>query len=106
MWLEFGKIIYYSFKKDYPVPEKYYFVAPKECGTSFTHLLQNTDELKKEILAKWDKDVSTGITKSEVVSLTPELAAYINRSSFRHRQRRATHHFLALYGYSTCIYRR
>ena len=81
--MEFGKIIYYSFKKDYPIPEKYYFVAPKGCGTSLTQLLQNSDELKKKLLSKWDEDISAQITKSEVISLTPEIRAYINDFNFK-----------------------
>jgi hypothetical protein len=78
MWIEFGKIIYYTFIKEYPVPKKYFFVAPKGCGTSFTKLLQNESDIKAGLLAHWDKDVSEHITSGVKIGLTPELTAYIN----------------------------
>lgn len=83
MWVEFGKIIYYTFKGDYPIPEKYYFVAPKGCGTSLTQLLQNPTELRNSILKKWDKYISSEITKDEVITLTPALKTYIDNFNFK-----------------------
>ena len=39
IWVEFGKVIFYSFRGDYPAPNKYYFVAPKGIGTTLAMLL-------------------------------------------------------------------
>jgi len=78
MWIEFGKIIYYTFLKEYPVPKKYFFIAPKGCGTSFTKLLQNGSDIKTGLLAHWEKDISESITSGHKIGLAPELTAYIN----------------------------
>jgi hypothetical protein len=78
MWIEFGKLIYYTFKKEYPVPKKYYFISPKGCGTSFTKLLQNGSDIKEGVLAHWDKDISEDIISGVKIELTPELKSYIN----------------------------
>lgn len=41
IWIEIGKIIYYSYKNEYTVPRKYYFVASQNVGTS----LQKSERL-------------------------------------------------------------
>lgn len=82
MWIEFGKIIYYTHNGDYPVPRKYYFVAPKGCGTSFSTLLSNAEEIKKGMLAQWDKGISESITSNVKHELTPELKAHIEKFDF------------------------
>jgi hypothetical protein len=39
IWVEIGKIIYYSYKGEYPPPRKHYFVASRDIGTSLEKLL-------------------------------------------------------------------
>lgn len=82
VWLEFGKIIYYTYNGDYPAPRKYYFVAPKGCGTSFSTLLSNADGIKKGVLAQWKKEISESITSGANYELTPSLKAYIDKFDF------------------------
>jgi hypothetical protein len=55
---EFGKLIFFSKRGDFPPPERYYFVAPKDLSTKFSELLKNTSELKTRILDSWDKSIS------------------------------------------------
>ncbi|MCL0196150.1 hypothetical protein M2T54_29220, partial [Klebsiella pneumoniae] len=38
VWVEFGKIIWYSYKGEYTVPRRYYFVSPRGAGTSLSRL--------------------------------------------------------------------
>lgn len=66
VYKEFGKILYYCFKKDYPIPRNYYFVAPKGCGTSLSKLLQNSTLLKKAIIENWDSYCKTKIIKGDI----------------------------------------
>lgn len=82
MWVEFGKIIYYTHNGDYPVPRKYYFVAPKGCGTSFSTLLTKADEIKKGVLEQWDKDISGNISSGVKHEMTPELKTHIDNFEF------------------------
>lgn len=55
VYKEFIKLLYHTFKLEYPIPRKYYFVSPKGCGTSLSKLLQNPTELKNAIVSNWDK---------------------------------------------------
>ncbi|CAJ1801983.1 ABC-three component system protein [Aeromonas dhakensis] len=79
---EFGKLIFFSKRGDFPPPERYYFVAPKDLSTKFSELLKNTSELKTRILDSWDKSISKKITTSETVPLTADLKTYINNFDF------------------------
>lgn len=63
---EFGKILYHTFKLEYPKPRKFYFVSPKGCGTSLSKLLQNPVELKDALKKNWLKYCETEITNVEV----------------------------------------
>ena len=46
IWVELGKIIYYSFKKEYLPPRRHFFVASQGIGTSLEQLLNKPDTLK------------------------------------------------------------
>lgn len=52
IYLELGKLCYYTFIGEYTVPENYYFIAPQGVGTTLAKLLRgNHEELKKSLLA-------------------------------------------------------
>ncbi len=80
--VEIGKIIWYSFKKQYSPPRKYYFIAPKDCGIQLSKLLANTDSLKTYVLDNWDKYCKTAITDKEEIELTGEFKAYAEAFDF------------------------
>ena len=82
VWTEFGKIIWYSFKKEYVPPRRYYFVAPKGAGTSLSKLLSNSTKLREELIANWDKKVKGAITSTQEVPLDPALLVYVNAFDF------------------------
>ncbi|WP_339136454.1 MAG: ABC-three component system protein [Candidatus Electrothrix sp. GW3-4] len=82
IWVEFGKILFYTFKKEYPVPEKYYFVPPKGVGTALSALLSNTSKLKVELQKNWDKHCKYKITKTKDIKLSGEFLNYFNKFDF------------------------
>ncbi|WP_299835068.1 ABC-three component system protein [uncultured Tenacibaculum sp.] len=82
VYVEFGKIIYYTYIKDYPVPDNYYFVAPRNCGTSLSMLLDSEDELKKNIKNNWDKYIKEGITSTKSIELKKDLLKYFEEFDF------------------------
>jgi hypothetical protein len=82
MWVEFGKIIYYTYKKVYPVPRKYYFISPKGCGTSFSTFLTRPAEIKAEILTHWEKDIANEIISGTEISMDPVLKKYIENFDY------------------------
>lgn len=81
-WPEIGKILWYSFKKDYKPPRAYYFVAPRETSTTLTQLLANTPKLKSELLKAWDKSVRDKITSTQSIPLEGSFAQYVDQFDF------------------------
>jgi hypothetical protein len=82
IWVEIGKIVWYSFKKEYTPPRHYYFVAPKGAGTSLAALLADATKLRDELIANWDKYIRSEITKTQEVLLDAAVLAYLNAFDF------------------------
>lgn len=83
MCIEFGKIIYYTFIKEYSVPKSYFLISPYGCGTDLATLLsRNPENLKSKILNSWDKYCKEKITKTKIIPLDDELKEYIENFDF------------------------
>ncbi|AJE23506.1 MULTISPECIES: ABC-three component system protein [Azotobacter] len=82
VWPEFGKIIWYSFKGEYAIPCRYYFVSPWGAGTKLSRLLGNAAKLREELIANWDKNVKSAITSTQEVPLDSALRAYVDAFDF------------------------
>lgn len=82
VWPEFGKIIWYSYTKQYVPPRHYYFVAPWGSGPKLTHLLANATRLREELIANWDNSVKDKITATQEVPLDDALRVYVNAFNF------------------------
>lgn len=84
VWLELGKLCYYTFIKEYSVPENYYFVAPLGIGTALSKLLRGgkPDELRKQLIKAWKKQCENAITSTKKVPLTGGLKAYVEAFDF------------------------
>jgi hypothetical protein len=76
VYVEFGKIIYYSYLKEYPIPDNYYFISPKGCGTSLSKLLQNEALLKKKLIENWDIYCKDKITNESII-LADDFLEYV-----------------------------
>lgn len=82
IWVEIGKIIYYSFSGEYPAPRKYYFVASKGIGTKLGKLLANPPKLKQEAMANWAAHCEMGISTSFATRLEGDLLKYFDTFDF------------------------
>ena len=82
IWSEFGKLLYYTFKKKFPIPQKYYFVAPLGIGSSLSTLLDNSEALKKGLKENWTKYCKKEITKKEVILLENDFLEYFDKFDF------------------------
>ena len=82
IWSEFGKLIYYTYKKEFPIPNNYYFVAPRDLGTKLSTLLDNSENLKEQIKENWDKYCKKKITEKEEISLENDFLEYFNMFDF------------------------
>jgi len=82
IWTEFGKIIYYTFVKEFPVPNNYYFVAPQGIGMSLSNLLQDDIKLKEDVKEAWANYCQNQITKKESIPLKDDLLTYFDTFDF------------------------
>ena len=82
VYVEFGKILYYTYINDYTIPRNYYFVSPKSCGTSLSSLLSSPSNLKDEVIKNWDKYCKDKITKTEEVKLSGSFLEYCQNFDF------------------------
>lgn len=82
IWVEIGKIIFYSFLGEHPAPAKYYFVSPKGVGTTLAHLLATPEELKSEARNNWAQYCDKGISSAVSAPLTGDLLAYFDQFDF------------------------
>ena len=81
-WVEIGKIVWYSFKKNYLAPRQYFFVAPRGAGTALTALLADAQRLKAGLIANWEKYVRKEVTSTQEVLLEGDLLAYVQAFDF------------------------
>ena len=82
VWIEFGKLVYYTKKGEYSWPSLYYFVAPHGVGISLSRLLNDPRRLCSELKAQWDKHCRNKITEECPVVLDGSLAKFIDELDF------------------------
>lgn len=82
VYVEVGKIIFYSFKKEYSVPRMYYFIAPQGIGSTLNKLLQLPEEFQKKTRSNWEKYCQSEITKSQKVLLEGAFLDWFNNFDF------------------------
>lgn len=82
MATEIGKVIYYSFMKEYTIPTKYYFVAPRGVGTGLQDLINEPAKLKKYVQDGWSKYCESKITKTTKILLVEDFLEYFNKFDF------------------------
>lgn len=82
VWQEFGKIIYYTFMQEFPIPRKYFFVAPHSVGTKLSNLLNQPDKLKQELKDHWESHCKNSITNTKEIPLEGALLEYFEAFDF------------------------
>jgi len=74
---EIGKILYYAFMKQFSVPTKYLFVAPRGINRNLEKLIFNPTLFKKEIIDEWDKYCAKNIIDGDTIKLDKALKDFI-----------------------------
>lgn len=74
---EIGKVLFYSHRGDYALPDEYWFVTRKGLTGDFQDLVDNPEELKETIIINWDKYCSSAIKSKEMILLTEQLSEFI-----------------------------
>lgn len=82
IWVEIGKIIYYSHLGEYFPPRKHYFICSMGIGTTLERLLNDPAKLKMQARVNWDKHCKNGITSTKEVKLEGTLLACFDAFDF------------------------
>ena len=82
IWLELGKLCYYTFIGDYGVPRAYRFVAPRGVGTKLLNLIKKPENLREGLIANWAAKCAAQITTTKIVSLEGKLLEHVNAFDF------------------------
>lgn len=82
VWVEIGKIVYYSHIGEYTPPRRNYFVCSQDIGTSLEKLLNKPADLKAKSAQNWDKYCLNGITSTASIPLSGTLSDYFGDFDF------------------------
>ncbi|SFF07254.1 hypothetical protein SAMN05428981_11446 [Bacillus sp. OV194] len=82
VWIELGKLCYYTFIGEYSVPRKYYFVTPNGISTKLSNLIDNPIKLKKQLVSEWNDKCRTKITAGKNIDLVGDLLQYVESFDF------------------------
>jgi hypothetical protein len=80
--LEIGKMLWYASGGHFSVPRRYLFVAPKGLGITLKKLIANPGELKKKLIADWDKVCRSGITEKHEIALDGDFLKFVKQQDF------------------------
>ncbi len=78
---EFGKLVYYTFSREIPVPVEYYILASHDIGPALSDMIDHPSTINQALLDKWDSSCKSKIRTGEV-ALTAELKQYISNFDF------------------------
>lgn len=81
-YLELGKLCYYTYNKEIPMPKEYYIIASNDVGSSLQDLIDNPIKLISKLKENWEKYCKTKITKTVEISLDKSLSDYIDLFDF------------------------
>jgi hypothetical protein len=82
VYVELGKVLWFSFNGDYAIPRSHTFVAPRGIGTKLNNLLMNPDKLKQELISNWDKHCRKEITSTQEIPPEGSFLTYVNAFDF------------------------
>jgi len=83
-YVELGKLCYYTFMRDFTIPNNYFIVGKEGVGTALGDLLEDPIKLRDKLVANWDKYVESKITSKGTgkIKLENELKTYIENFDF------------------------
>ena len=81
VWVELGKIAYYTFIGDYKIPKSYFFVTTKGVGPKLLDLIDNPSKFNSELIKGWDGKCRDQIKSTKTV-LSKDLKEYIENFDF------------------------
>ncbi|UAJ12753.1 ABC-three component system protein [Glacieibacterium megasporae] len=82
IWIELGKLCYYTFIGNYSVPRAYRFVAPRGVGTKLLNMIKKPENLREGLIANWAAKCVAQITATKRVPLEGELLDHVKAFDF------------------------
>ena len=82
IWVELGKLCYYTHIGVYSVPRAYRFVAPQGIGTKLLNLLKRPEKLREGLIDSWSSKCAPKITSTKSVPLEGALLAHVRSFDF------------------------
>lgn len=81
-YLELGKLCYYTYSREIPMPKEYYIIASNDVGPSFQSIIDTPTELSSKLIENWDTYCKNRITKTKQISLDEPFQNYITSFDF------------------------
>ncbi len=78
---ELGKLVYYTFTQEIPVPAEYYILAPYDIGAKLSDLINKPQTINAILLSNWEKNCKNKLTTSPI-PMTVEFKSYIEQFDF------------------------
>lgn len=82
IYVEMGKVLWFSFGGEYKAPRSYTFIAPCGIGTKLNNLLRNPAKFKQELITNWEKHSRKEITSTQAIPLEGAFLAYVKAFDF------------------------
>lgn len=79
---ELGKMLWYSFNGEFRAPRRYYFVAPREVGTTLAGYLADATKMKSQLMDNWNKHCRKAITSTQEIPLDGSFKSYVEKFDF------------------------
>lgn len=83
IWIELGKLCYYTLTDEYTLPRRYYLVAPRGIGPLLSQLLAKPTKLRDGLLDNWEDKVRCQISDSFSVPLTSRMRSHVESVDFK-----------------------
>lgn len=81
-WIEFGKLVYYTFEGEIGIPEKYYIIAANNLSTKLLDLIHNPKRINIGLIENWKMCCKNKIKKGSTIELTDDFKKYIQTFDF------------------------
>ena len=82
IWVELGKLCYYTHIGEYGVPRAYRFVAPRGIGTKLLNLIKKPEKLREELITNWAAKCAAQTSATKNVPLEGPLLAHLKAFDF------------------------
>ena len=81
-YIEFGKLCYYTYKGDVPIPKHYYIIASHGIGQKLAAIIEKPKSIVSSLIQNWESCCQDKISKTCKIVLDDALLHYIESFDF------------------------